>query len=129
MWVGSHLSDIFPVKNDLKKGDVLSLLLFNFALYYAIRSVQVNQGGLKLNVQHELLVYADDVNILGGSTDIVKKNIDALVVSNEKNGLEVNDERTKYMVTSRDQKAGQNHNIKKIISFKRCNGSIIWEQL
>jgi len=58
----------------LKHGDALSPLLFNFALEYTIRKVQVNQIGMKLNGTHQLLVYADDVNILEGSVHSVEKN-------------------------------------------------------
>ena len=61
--VGKNLSDIFTVRRVLKQGDALSPLFLNFALEYAIRMVQVNKDGLKLNETHQHLVYADNVNI------------------------------------------------------------------
>ena len=80
--VGKNISDKFPIRNGLKEGDALSPMLFNFALEYAIRRVQVNQDGLKLNGTHEPLTYADDVNILGGSIHPLKENAEALVWCN-----------------------------------------------
>ena len=62
--VGKLLSDMFPFKNSLKQGEALSPLLFNFVLVYAIRRVQVNQNGLKLNGTLELLFYVDYINIM-----------------------------------------------------------------
>ena len=63
-------------------------MLFNFALEYAIRRVQVNQDGLKLNRTHRLLAYAVDVNILGGSMHTLKVNAEALVAAAREIGLD-----------------------------------------
>jgi len=109
---GKHLSDIFPVKIGLKQGDAISPLLFKFTLGYAIMSFQVNQEGMILNGTRQLLVYADDVIILGGSVHTVEENAESLVVASTEIGLEENTDKTKYMVMSGDQNARRSHSIK-----------------
>jgi len=71
----------------------------------------VNQDGLKLNGTHQLLAYAD-VNILGGSIYTVKESAEALIVATKGIGLEVNADRIKYMIMSRDQNAGRSYSMK-----------------
>ena len=102
------MSEMFPIGNGLNR-DALLPLLYSLAFEYAIRRVQVNQDGLKLNGAHQLwfmlmmliyweemyilqsrwleikwctsaLVYADEVNILGGNVYTTKQNAQALVV-------------------------------------------------
>ena len=61
---------------------------------------------------HQLPVYADDVNIFGGSVHIIKENAEALEAASKETGLEVNADKTMYMTMSRDQNAGRSHSIK-----------------
>jgi len=68
--------------------------------------VRVNHDGLQLNGAHQLLVHADDVNILGGRVHTTKTNTEALVVTSKETGLKVDADRIKYTVMSRDQIAG-----------------------
>jgi len=109
--VGENVSDRFPIRNGLKQGDVLSPLLSKFAVEYAIRRVQVNQNGLKLNGTHLLLAYAD-IYRLGGSMHTLKENEEALVVATREIGLEINADKTKYMVMSREKNAGRIHSVR-----------------
>jgi hypothetical protein len=104
--VGKNLSGKFPVQNVLKKGDALSPLLFNFAIEYAIRRIQENQEGLKLNGTYQLLAYADDINILGENIDTTQKNAVVLFDTSKEIGLEVNPEKTKCMLMSCCNKTG-----------------------
>ena len=68
-----YLSEVFPIRNGLKQTDALSPLFFNSSLVYSIRRVQVNKDDLKLNGSRQLLVYADDVDILGGNVHSINK--------------------------------------------------------
>ena len=84
---------------------------------------------MKLSDTYQLSVYADDVNILSGRVHAMQKNTDALVVASKENGLEVNADKIKFMVMSRDQNAGQNCSMKTDNnSLKGRNSSNILEQ-
>jgi hypothetical protein len=68
--------------------------------------------GLKLNGTHQLVAYADDVNLMGDNIDTINKNTETLIDASKEVGLEVKVEKTKYMLVSRDQSAGQNQDMK-----------------
>ena len=67
---------------------------------------------MKLNGTHQVLAYANDVNILGGGTHTLQENAEALVAATREIGLEVSADKTKYIVMSQDQNAGQNHSVR-----------------
>jgi hypothetical protein len=65
--------------------------------------------GLKLNGTHQLLDYVDVMNLVGDNIYTIKKNTETSTGPSMEVGLEVNAEKTKYMLLSRHQNAGQNH--------------------
>jgi hypothetical protein len=81
--------------------------------------------GLKLNGTHQLLAYADDVNLLGNNIE----DIETIINARKEVGLEINIEKTKYMLLSHHENEGQNRDIKIANrSFKMCHSSNIWER-
>jgi Flp pilus assembly CpaE family ATPase len=87
-------------------------VFFSFALEYAITEVQENQVGLKLNGTHQFLAYADYVNLLGDNTDTIKRKTKNLIDACKEVGLEINTEKTEYILLSHHQNAWQNQDIK-----------------
>jgi hypothetical protein len=89
-----------------------------------IRKFHLNQEGLKLNGTHQLLVYADDVNILGGSVHTIhtiQGNTETLVMARKETGLEVNADKNKwsYLETRMQDE---------VTALKGWKSSNIWEQ-
>jgi hypothetical protein len=112
--IGKYFSDDFPIPNGLKQGDALSPLLFNFTLEYTSRKVQENHVELKLNGTHQLLVYANDVTLLGEYIYTMKKNRESLTDATKEAGVEVNTEKTEYTLLSHHQNVGKNHDVLKM---------------
>jgi hypothetical protein len=88
------------------------VIAFELALEYAIKKIQENQVGPKLNGTHQLPIYADDLNLLVDNIDTTKKITETLIDASKEFCLEVNGKKHKYMLLSRQQNAGQNHDIK-----------------
>jgi hypothetical protein len=105
------LSDYFPIQNGLKQKYALSLLLFNFALEYAVRNVQENPVRVKLSGTRQLPAYDNYMHLLGDNIDATKKDTETSIGISKEVGLEVNAEESKYML-SRHQNAGQNYEMK-----------------
>jgi hypothetical protein len=88
------------------------IIAFQVPLDYTIRNVQENEVVLKLNGTHQLLAYADDVNLLGDNIVTLKKNIETLIDVGKEVGLEIKVDKSKHMSLSRHQNIGQNRDIK-----------------
>jgi Reverse transcriptase (RNA-dependent DNA polymerase). len=77
--IGNYLFSSFPIENGLKQADASSALLFNFALEYAVGKVQETRLGLDMNDNHQVLTYADDVNLMGDDIRTIERNAHVLL--------------------------------------------------
>ena len=88
------------------------LLLFNFAVEYAIRKVQETNLGLDINGTHQVLAYVDDVNLIGDDIRTIDRNAGVLLNTCKDIGLAVNIGKTKYMEIGRHRGIIANVHIK-----------------
>jgi hypothetical protein len=101
---------------------------FNFGVEYVIRKVQEIQVRLRLNGTHQLLAYADGVNQLRDNIDTIKENTETLIDASKEVGLEMNGEKTKYMLLPRHQNAVQNHDQDNAVLYHpaaRCRSDLM----
>jgi len=107
IYLGTTLTNQNCIQEEIK-----SRLKSGNACYHSVQNLLVGLDGLKLNGTHQLLAYADDVNILGGTIHTLKENAEALVAATREIELEVGADKTKYMVMIRDQNAGRIHSVR-----------------
>jgi hypothetical protein len=87
-------------------------MLLSIALKYAIREVQKNQVGVKLNETHQLLAYAGIANLLRDNIYTIKKSTETVIDASKEFGIQIIVEKTKYMLLTRHQNVGRNRDIK-----------------
>jgi len=102
------MSDGSKIRNGLKQGRVLSPLLLNCVLEYAIQKIKEDKNGLILNVLNQLLVYADDG---GEEIDALQSNTEVLAQDYDETGMHVNVKKRKYMITSLNTENEENRYI------------------
>lgn len=127
--VENNLSGVFAVNSGVRQGDALSPILFNLMLEYIFRKSNTPQGNILYQQSNQVLAYADDICVIGLASNRVKEVLDPLVQFSASVGLEINEGKTKYLVTGfRDQDASGfssgDHTFERVMSF-RYLGSLI----
>ena len=120
--VANDTSDIFTTKRGVKQGDGLSCDLFNLCLEYVIRKAGIETEGTIFNKSLQSLGFADDIDLVSRHFKNLVEALKKLVTSAEKVGLFLNEDKTKYMYSSRD-KHPTGHNV----NFGRFNFECVRE--
>ncbi|KAI5714830.1 hypothetical protein M8J77_006182 [Diaphorina citri] len=128
--VNGKLSEPFNVETGVKQGDCTSPLLFNLILEKVIRSISVMNTGITIGEKFNILAYADDVILIGKSEDEIKEMLTVMINTIKPFGLEVNFEKTKYMIFSREENTNTQtlnigrHNLERVENFKYLGSTL-----
>ena len=100
-------SNKFRTVRGFRQGDALSCSFFNILLETIMVSANINTGNIIYNKDGQILAYADDIDVIGRTASVVTNNFLAIEKAANSVGLKVNGEKTKYMLSSKQQ---QRHN-------------------
>jgi hypothetical protein len=124
-------SEPFDITTGLRQGDKLSTILFNLALEKVIRAMTINWNGTIFNTSKQLVAFADDADLIGRGTVAIKEMFVEMEKEAEPIGLNVSEDKTKYLTLDRKHgsRIGQNitideYNFEVVQSFKYL-GSIV----
>ncbi|KAL4084248.1 hypothetical protein QTP88_028073 [Uroleucon formosanum] len=127
----NRASEPIRVTTGLRQGDALSPVLFNLVLEKVIREANITGGFPVGQTTVDLLAYADDIAILGNSVEEVKSSCRKLMKTAGKVGLQINDEKTEYILVNSEVNYRQgeimevdNHSFKRVSHFNYL-GSIL----
>jgi hypothetical protein len=93
--IQNDCSESFETRQGLSQGDLLSTLFFNVVLEVIVRQTNLQTTGTIYNKETQLLVFADDIDIVGKSQSSAVLEIEAVKV-----GLKINEQKTKYMIAA-----------------------------
>lgn len=121
--VGKNTTEPFDVEKGLRQGDALSCNLFNIALEAIVRNSNVNNRGTIFQKSVQLLAYADDIDIIGRTKRAVTGAFASIELEAAKMGLAVNEDKTKYMLSSR--KESQHRRLGQNVTMDRYNFEVV----
>lgn len=127
MKFGNGTSNSFEVKTGLKQGDAFLPTLFNLALEKVIRSLPMRQG-MEILCNSTLFAYANDIVIIGNTRQEVASKTGDLIKAAKPMGLEVNQDKTKYLVMTRGARdnsdlVAENFTFQQVADFKYIGGT------
>jgi hypothetical protein len=122
--VQNELSESFRIRNGLRQGDVSACILFNIALEKIIRDANINQRSNICYKSVQILVYADDIDIISRSSKSLQEATIALDRAARRMGLEINQAETKYMICGSKKKFVENVFKMKNMTFERVNSFV-----